>query len=96
MESNHNDEITEIYKNLLNGNHEILGGIVQSYSSIAQRFPLELSKLLYDLNNKTDDVFYAKEVLETYFSIMNDVQELLESMTLAIENSNQLQSSLNK
>jgi hypothetical protein len=96
MESNHKDEITEIYKNLLNGNHEVLGGIVHSYSNIAQRFPLELSKLLYDLKDKTDDVFYAKEVLETYFSIMNDVQVLLDSMTLAIESSNQLQTTLNQ
>ncbi len=99
MESNEKDKIVdqliENYKSLLNGNHEILGGIAHSYSNIAERFPLELSKLLYELENKTDDVFYVKEVMETYMSIMQDIQELLESMQLAMDSSNQLQSSLN-
>lgn len=96
MELNEEEKIAEIYKKLLNGNHGILSEIVYSYASLAERFPLELSKLLFDLENKTEDVFYNKEVMQTYLSIMKDVQKLLESMNSAIENSNELQSVLNQ
>lgn len=97
MKSNQNQEMLDIYKSLLNDNHEMLRNISHSYLDLSQRFPLELGKLITDeLKNKSTDVVYTETVMKTYVSILNDVNDLLKKITLVMETSYKIQSSINQ
>ena len=85
-----NHEVLDIYNGVINDNHQILHDVTNSYLKLSQRFPLELGKLIDDLENKTADVYYVEKVMKAYLSIVFDVNELAEKMNLAIESSNQV------
>jgi len=91
-----NHEVLDIYNGLINDNHQILDNITNSYLKLSQKFPLELGKLIDELENKTADVFYVEKVMKAYLSIILDVNELVEKMNIAIENSNHVISAVNQ
>ncbi len=59
-----------------------LAYLLNNTADFVERFPFELSPLMKELENKTEDLDFAKKVLETYMSIMEE----------AISNANRLNS----
>ena len=74
--------------------HEMLSNIVIAYSNLSSRFSADLNKPMLDLENKSEDIFYVKEFMETYKSILADASDLLQRMTLVSKSSLKIQQSI--
>lgn len=88
-------ELIQNLKNILNGQINIFATFCSSYSEISTKFIIELGRLLHDLENKSDDIPYIKNVLETYKSILDDNRNLTKQMTEALEQSEKIKSLIN-
>jgi uncharacterized coiled-coil DUF342 family protein len=88
------DTIISNLKDTMKSSHEILSSIVLSYSTLSSRFALELNKPIERLKDKAEDIQYVKEFMETYMSILGDVNDLLQRVTLVAESSLKIQTSI--
>ena len=96
MDKNIKDELIGDYENIIKSNHEILHMLGLSYNDITLKYRAEFKDLLLDIQNKTDDVEYAKDVLLNYQIIMEDMVSLLKSVFKAMENTSKIQDSINR
>jgi hypothetical protein len=91
---NNRDIIIDNLKDTMKSSHKILCSISRSYSDLSSRFTLELNKPIEDLNDKSEDIHYVKEFMETYMSILVDVNDLLQRVTLVVDSSLKIQKSI--
>ena len=88
------DTIICALKEQMKTSHEMLSNIVIAYSNLSSRFSADLNKPMLDLENKSEDIFYVKEFMETYKSILADASDLLQRMTLVSKSSLKIQQSI--
>lgn len=69
--------------------------LFRKVNETSMRIPQELSGLILELKNKTDDTIYYRDTIQSYESLANDVKECLEMCMHLFDEMKRLEETIN-